>query len=207
MLIPDIPYCENFSGFFPIQQPLNTLSNAAYLVAAWVLWGDFRPLSRRESWLVSTVGWIGVGSAIWHLFLLPQLLLLDFSGIMLFMVSAWYLALAKAGGLTGPGVHFGFIGLFVAMLVCHLLWPPSLIGGSGVFLPVFAFLGWLAWRNPGIRAGLLWSLLWFAVAFAFRLADIAACRSAPWGTHWLWHGFSAAAVYVLVKTLLSQKRI
>jgi hypothetical protein len=203
MLLPDIPYCENFSASFPLEQPLNAASNAAFLVAAVLLWREFRPTGLRSRLLVLSVGLIGLTSLIWHLSLHPPLLALDFTGILLFQTLVWFWVLAPLLALQPRQAVGGFVALFLMMLGAHLLWPERWTPGSGVFVPILLMLLVLAGQLHAHRNGLFLSFAALGAAFAARLADVPTCaQTYGIGTHWLWHGLTAVAVYVLVRTIL-----
>src|SRR5687767_8731754 len=107
-------YCERI-GPGLLAEPLNAVSNASFLIAAWAAWR----LARREGKLtigiriLIALGYlVGIGSILWHTYPTTTTLILDVVPIVLFIV--WYIWL-YARRVVGAGHYTAatFASLFV----------------------------------------------------------------------------------------------
>ena len=65
----DIPteYCELFSEYF-LSQPLNAISNVAFLIAAWFAYRYLRDRGFKKLYILPTLlTLVGISSAWWHI--------------------------------------------------------------------------------------------------------------------------------------------
>ena len=174
-------YCER-TGPGPWAEPLDAVSNLAFLVAAAVALRAWRRAGSRDGpllLLVADVAAIGLGSLAFHVAPGPLTWAADVWPIRLYVLGHLALALRRLGGAGGLATLGSLIALAVATTAATRAWPEALAGGVG-YLPVLAALallgGWLAWR-PGPpqrreagRAHLAAAAI-FAVALAFRTVD------------------------------------
>ncbi|MEO1767090.1 ceramidase domain-containing protein [Thiobacter aerophilum] len=196
-------YCERAQSG-GLGEPVNTLTNLAFFLAAWWLW-------RSPAWrggpairlLVVLVAVIGAGSTLWHAIAQPWALWFDVLPIAVFMGVYLWLCLKNVAGFapsTAAGLFTGFVAVEGVMA---WLMPPDLLNGVGFYLPAVAALftmgGWLA--ASGQRAGraLLGAAWLMLAAIGARLMDWAVCNFLPVGSHFLWHLLAAAALYLLVR--------
>jgi len=82
--------------------------------------------------------------------------------------------------------------------------PPRWLNGSTGYLPALVALIAVAIgaKQQGVRRGLAFAALLFAVSLALRTADLAVCTAFPLGTHFAWHILNAAVLYVLLRTAI-----
>ena len=81
-------YCERV-GPGLLAEPLNAVSNASFLVAAWVTWTLAErtgTLSAGVRVLIALAASVGVGSILWHTLATSWTLLLDIVPILLFLI-------------------------------------------------------------------------------------------------------------------------
>jgi hypothetical protein len=88
-------YCERISPGL-LAEPFNSASNAAFFIAAWLLWRFAREngsLSAATWLLIVLVATIGAGSTLFHLFATEETRSLDLLPILVFqLVFLWYYA-------------------------------------------------------------------------------------------------------------------
>lgn len=208
-------YCERGRDAAFWAEPLNALSNAAFLIAAAIAFrawaaesGDRRGVV--ELALVALVGIIGVGSFLFHTFATRWAAVADVAPISIFMLAYLGYALRRFIGLSWP-VAVGGLGVFVALLYvaetarCD---GGSCLNGSLGYVPALAALA-------GIGGGLLlkghpagrWiatGAAVFTVSLALRTIDRTICpytilfASRPLGTHFLWHILNATLLGLLL---------
>ncbi|MEZ5924120.1 MAG: ceramidase domain-containing protein [Hyphomicrobiaceae bacterium] len=213
-------YCER--GLDPAfwAEPLNALSNGAFIIAALLA---FRHLTTRRDidhgadvWVMATlVLIIGIGSFLFHTFAERWAELADVLPITVFILAFLVLALRTLAGapwwLTGVLV-IGFLGLsqWIGGIRCG---GGSCLNGSVAYLPAFLALGTFApltslKRHPAAKW--LWAgLVVFAVSLTFRTIDMPYCPqlsmgSRAIGTHFLWHILNGTLLYLLLRALMAR---
>ncbi|MCU0841936.1 MAG: ceramidase domain-containing protein [Thiobacillaceae bacterium] len=205
-------YCER-TGPELWSEPLNLLSNAAFLIAAGLLLRRYLRLPADHpgrGWdrllLILLLAAIGVGSGLWHLYAEAWAMLADVLPIAAFVCV--FLAVTLARVLrASPALTVLLLLAFLALNAASLaILPGDFLNGSALYLPTWAALAalvvWLAarghpaWRRHAWAAGL------FLVSLTIRTADMALCDPWPIGTHFLWHLLNALLLYLLVDGLL-----
>ncbi|WP_296474952.1 hypothetical protein [Roseinatronobacter sp.] len=188
-----IAYCER-SDFSYWSEPVNAVTNAAFLIAAMLVWRQTSGVLLARAMAV-VLAVIGVGSFLWHTH-----------------ATQW-------AGLADVLPIFGFILLYLFAATRDFLrqsWPVSL-GVTLLFFPYVIGFGWIMGRIvPGLGANALYLGvavliaaygLWLkdsqtgkglligagvlVVSIGFRMADDAVCAVFPIGTHFMWHLLNA----------------
>jgi len=196
-------YCERTgAGFW--SEPVNALTNAAFLVAGALLWRGAAGAGERRL-LAALVGLIGIGSFLFHTFATVWASWLDRGPIALYIYVFLWLFLARVAGLPWWGA-LGGLGLFaVASRTLTARFPPEAFNGSYAYFPALAALALLAayaWgRRRGSAGRLAAAAGLFALSIAFRSVDETLCASWPLGTHFLWHALNAAVLYLTATAL------
>jgi Ceramidase len=224
-------YCERGTNPELLAEPINALSNAAFLLAGLVglqlaLW---RPREERSSdhiLLPVLVLFIGLGSLAFHLYADQGTELADVVPIAVFMLV--YLAFALNRLLLVPvGVTMLLVIGFTAImgLASQVQCSDAAIGflgdapgakpclnGSVFYLPALAamvVIGLLL-RERGHKAApwVLWAAAIFTVSVTLRSLDMALCNEAvidgrKVGTHFAWHVLNALALFLLLKASLT----
>lgn len=216
-------YCERSDGAF-WSEPVNALSNAAFLIAAVaVAWRERRaqrpdPAVRALAGLVAV---IGLGSFLFHTLAVRWSLLADVIPIALFIHAYFLLAmrrffrlgLGRALAATLLFAAFGF-GLEPGLEALVGPAPAAATNGSLAYGPAILALvgvgaGLLVPRQGGptparyaAGTGLLTLAGLFALSLAFRTLDRTLCASLPFGTHFLWHVLNAGVLCGLLLTAL-----
>ncbi|MFN3869410.1 MAG: ceramidase domain-containing protein [Hyphomicrobiaceae bacterium] len=217
-------YCER--GVDPSfwAEPLNAVSNGAFIIAAVAaaisLSRDARGTHARSEWLlIGLLMAIGVGSFLFHTFATRWAALADVVPIGVFMLAYLGYALRRFIGLGWVFVAAG-LGVFVAAMqlaegidcrpallsVTAAARGPCLNGTVG-YLPAFAamvLIGFVLQRKGHAAARyLLTAAAVFLMSMFFRTVDIEICAltrlgGRALGTHFLWHVLNATTLYLLV---------
>ena len=224
-------YCERGSNPELLAEPINALSNAAFLLAGLVglqlaLWRPREDRSADHILLPVLVLFIGLGSLAFHLYADQGTELADVVPIAVFMLV--YLAFALNRLLLVPvgATTLLVIGFTAIMgLASQVQCSDAAIGflgdapgakpclnGSVFYLPALAamvVIGLLL-RERGHKAApwVLWAAAIFTVSVTLRSLDMALCNEAmidgrKVGTHFAWHVLNALALFLLLKASLT----
>jgi hypothetical protein len=195
-------YCERINPSF-WAEPLNALSNAAFLMAAAVAYGDWRRRGADVAalLLIVTTALVGLGSFAFHTLATRGAALLDTIPIALFIHGYLYVALRR---FVGVGIVLSLvivIAFFAFTQVFTSVLPRGLLNSSVGYLPALAAMLVVGWvvraTSPGrtilAAAGI------FAVSLTFRTVDLWICPSLLLGTHAIWHLLNAIVLYLLLR--------
>lgn len=205
-------YCERLDGAF-WAEPLNAVSNAAFLLAALAACLILRRQGRRDrpvEALTALVAIIGIGSFLFHTMPQRWTLLADVVPIQLFALCYFGLALNRFLGLSPLSAAIGAI-LFLAACfglawVLSPLLPAGMRGSAGyagflIGLAGVALAAGLRGAAPTAMriaaAGLV-----FAASLGFRSLDSVLCGVIPFGLHWGWHLLNGLLLYLLLRVAI-----
>lgn len=199
-------YCERL-GPGPTAEPLNALSNLAFLLAAvWLLLRARQAGSPPYARLLAAIIFlIGLGSLSFHVFATLGTELLDvlFIAVYVHLFVACYFRHFYGWGWWRAGIALLLFLLFNIWLAGAA--PASTFNGSAGYLaPLAALLlmsiGLLATGRAG-GAHLAAAAVVFLVSLYLRTMDLAWCPSLPIGTHWLWHCLNAITLTLVTLSL------
>ncbi|MDT8856683.1 ceramidase domain-containing protein [Paracoccaceae bacterium Fryx2] len=187
-------YCERLGPDY-WAEPLNALTNLAFVVAALVVWPRVRgvPLARA---LAIVLGAIGVGSWLFHTHANRLTGLMDVLPILGFILLYVYAASRDMLGLKGWQAGLAVLAFFPYAALTVPLWGmvPGL-GSSAGYAPVPVLILAYAWllrrRAPETARGLAAGALVLVASLTFRTLDGPLCGVIPMGTHFLWHLLNA----------------
>lgn len=218
-------YCERTGpGFWG--EPLNALTNTAFLLAALVAYVLWRRAPRRD-WpllgLIALVFAIGIGSFLFHTRPGPRTVLADVIPIQLFVLGylalacrrffqapAWVAVVAVAGllaceaGLAGVSGRGGESLAYVPALAALFTVGVGLVLRTHMVLLAFAGAADPAriaregLRTTRIARLVLAAAILFALSLGLRAADLPLCAQMPSGTHFLWHLLNALVLGILL---------
>ncbi|MEI5664063.1 ceramidase domain-containing protein [Bosea sp. CCNWLW174] len=209
-------YCERLGGAF-WAEPLNAISNAAFLLAALAAFLMLRRQGHRDrpvEALTILVGIIGVGSFLFHTMPQRWTLLADVVPIQLFALCYFGLALNRFLGLSPLLAAIGallFLGACFGLAsgVAPLL-PAGMRGSAGYAGFLIGLFGVaLAARGRGDAATggrMAVASLVFALSLSFRSLDSVLCSAVPFGLHWGWHLLNGLLLYLLLHAALLSPR-
>ncbi len=185
-------YCERMGpGYWA--EPINAITNLAFLIAAFIMWrrvrGQGMPLAMI---LVILLAAIGIGSFLFHTFATAWAALADVIPIALFILTYLYAANRDFWGWPVWGAALGTLAFFpyAAALVpvfqslpffviSAAYWPvPLLIAAYAVFLRT---------RASATARGLAIGAAILVLSLTLRSLDETLCEAIPVGTHLWWH--------------------
>jgi hypothetical protein len=199
-------YCER-TGPGLLAEPVNAITNLAFLLAAlacWRLAGRQGVMSADIRLLIALMAAIGIGSGLFHTFATGWSQLLDILPILLFQVAYLWIYDRR---IIGMGT--GWLVTSVVLLVGSSLYGrqfPELLNGSLIYAPALVMLislGTYHYRHAAIQPALLLQATGvFLLSLSMRTVDEAVCAHLPLGTHFLWHLLNGLLVYLIVRGLL-----
>ena len=187
-------YCERTDPAF-WSEPVNAVTNLAFLVVAVVMWTRTRGMPAGQM-LSAFLFLIGIGSGLFHTFATGWAAVADVAAIVTFTLSYLYLAnrdfmrwpiwMSVLGALAFLPYSLLLTWVFETLpflSISSFYWPlPLLILVYSVLLlrssPVTS-------RNLAIGAGIL------CVSLVARSVDEPLCKAIPLGTHFVWHLLNA----------------
>lgn len=199
-------YCERLgTGLWA--EPLNALTNLAFIAAAWFIWllaSRRDALSARALLLAVLVATVGVGSGLFHTFANTLTMWLDIIPILVFQLVFLWLYFRDLIGM--PRAHAaGALVVFLAAALGAEFFP-EVLNGSLVYVPaliVLVILGIYHYRRRmAERVLMLIAAGVFIVSLIFRTMDTAVCPNVPFGTHFLWHVCNAIVLYAVSRAYL-----
>ncbi|MES2814781.1 MAG: ceramidase domain-containing protein [Pseudomonadota bacterium] len=191
MLEPIDAYCERTSAAY-WAEPVNAVTNLAFLVAALVMWRrtDGLPLARAMCGVLAA---IGAGSWLFHTHANGLTAVLDVVPILVFILLYLFAATRDFLGL-GPWWALAAVVAFfpyAALMVPVFGWAMPFLGSSAGYAPIpVLILGYavLLWRRaPATARGMVLGAGVLVASLTFRTLDGPLCGMVPFGTHFLWH--------------------
>jgi hypothetical protein len=203
-------YCERAGDAGLWAEPVNALTNIAFLIAAFYIVRALRGVPLRghiDVWLLAlTLGAIGIGSGLWHTHATHTTMLADVIPIAIFMHLFLASALRRLLCLSWAGVALGLGAFIGAGYASELHLPRDFLNGSVMYLPAIAALALvtlaLRVRRHVAARGFAGALGLFLLSIAFRTLDLEMCAQFPLGTHFLWHCLNAWVLYRLLRSLV-----
>lgn len=214
-------YCERTApGFW--NEPLNALSNGAFLIAAlWAAWtARARAQYARDLWvLIGLAGLIGLGSFLFHTYATIWAAAADVLPIWIFVTYFVFVGLHRIAGIAPMRLVLGVLALVAVGAALILLLPggdptqsaaaeprQSRFNGSEQYAPALLALmvfSWLARRRQSPMAPwVLAATLTFLLSLCLRTIDIALCPAWPTGTHFAWHLLNGTVIGLLLQGLI-----
>jgi hypothetical protein len=183
-------YCERLGpGYWA--EPVNAVTNAAFVIAAAVLWRQTAgvPLARA---LAVVLAAIGVGSYLFHTHANRLTGLMDVLPILGFILLYVFAASRDMLGMKGWQAGLATLAFLPYAAATVPVWSmvPGL-GSSAGYMPVPVLILAYAWllrgRAPETARGLAVGAGILLVSLTFRTLDEPLCGVIPLGTHFLWH--------------------
>jgi hypothetical protein len=199
-------YCERIgAGFWA--EPVNAVTNAAFLLAAGIAFVRWRRAGARD-WptlvLIIVLVAIGLGSFAFHSLATRGAVYLDVIPIAVFIYGYLLLALRRFLALPWRATIELLVVFFAASRVLPYLANPGALNGSLDYLPALGAILILVWFVPlKVRPAIWLAAIVFVVSLAFRTMDQAVCPAFPLGTHFIWHLLNATVLLVLLDAAIS----
>lgn len=202
-------YCERLGpGLWA--EPLNALTNLAFLAAAAVMWGRARglPLARA---LTVVLAVIGVGSGLFHTFanrltgLMDVLPILGF--ILLYVFAASRDLMGWRPWQAGVAVlaFFPYAWAMVTVFNAATPWMGSSAGYAPVPVLILLYAGLLARKAPATARGLAAGAALLTLSLTFRTLDAPLCAALPQGTHLVWHLLNALMLGWMIEVYIRHR--
>ena len=199
-------YCERV-GPGLLAEPLNAVSNASFLVAAWAAW----VLAQRTGTLTTGIMVLialgastGIGSIVWHTYPTGTTLILDIVPIVLFII--WYIWLYTRNVMM-KGLGFALASVAAFLIVTYFAMPyATMLHGAPAYTPgllVVLVLGiYHAAAHKPARFTLLYTAGVYFTALYFRTIDHELCHYQTFGTHFIWHILIGLVTYLAMRSLI-----
>lgn len=198
-------YCERLGpGLFG--EPVNSLSNIAFWLAAWLAWRYIRQHGRAAlstNTLLLLLLAIGFGSSAYHSWPSEWTLWLDVIPILLFQLA--FLGVYQHSQISPSRLLlFASYGLFVLLTALMAQSPVSLNGSIAYATPLLMLI---MLASLGALRGVIefWRMTTaiglFMVSLLFRSLDQSLCASFGIGTHFIWHLLNSVVLYLLLTHL------
>jgi hypothetical protein len=198
-------YCERLGpGLWA--EPVNAVTNAAFLLAALVMWRRAAgvPMGRA---LAGMLGAIGVGSFLFHTFANALTAVMDVAPILGFILLYLFATNRDLIGLKGwrPWVATAAFLPYAAVTVPLAAQVPGL-GSSAAYapLPVLVVI-YAAILRGAAGQGFLIGAAILTVSLIFRTLDGPVCADKPLGTHYLWHLLNALMLGWMIEVWLRHR--
>ena len=188
-------YCERLGPGYGAE-PVNALSNLAFLLAAGVMWPRLRglPLARA---MVALLTVIGIGSYLFHSHANRLTGVMDVAPIAGFILLYVFAASRDVLGLRGWQAAASTLAFLPYAALSVPLWAmvPGL-GSSAGYAPVpvliLLYAGLLRRSAPDTAKGLAIGAGLLVLSLTFRTLDGPLCKANPLGLHFIWHLLNAA---------------
>ncbi|MBB4967538.1 hypothetical protein [Saccharothrix violaceirubra] len=200
-------YCERL-GIGLLAEPWNAVSNAAFLVAAVLLWLRYRPRPRSLRALPVLLALVGLASLSFHTFANTITNAADVGFIAVFVL--WYLVCFAHWYLGFGWAKSWLVVPAFAVLAAVTLPLANLIpGGSGGYLAPLLALITIAVvaavrRQPW--TDLAAAAVVFVVSLTVRTLDQPLCADWPSGTHYGWHTLNAVVLFLVSRAAIRHAR-
>ena len=183
-------YCERLGpGYWA--EPVNAVTNAAFVIAAIWMWRRSAGVSLARG-LAAVLFAIGVGSYLFHTHAQVWAAIADVAPIGIFILLYLFAVNRDVWGMPVWAALLGTV-LFLpyAALTIPLWQGVPVFGVSAGYMPVPTLIliyALLLWRMvPRVAHGLAIGAAILLVSLALRSIDESICAQVPLGTHFLWH--------------------
>ena len=206
-------YCERTDASF-FSEPLNLVSNAAFLIAAWRLYDQYKgkQVSKQGNALIIMIFIIGIGSSTFHSLATVWANFADVIPICIFLFSYLAFFLNTQGGLSPRKTLLGLIAFGIITGLAAFLADPIRSNGSqpyfGAWISLFGMACFSAGSSnkPSVRWLMPSAVTVLTVSIIFRTIDQKICPIWPLGTHFLWHILNAIVLYFVTKHFIESQR-
>ena len=197
-------YCERLDiGIWA--EPLNAVTNAAFILAAIFMWLRCKNLieGRILSFLLFS---IGCGSFLFHTFAQTWAAILDVTAILIFILTYIFLANRRFLAWSKMVSLIGVILFFPYQLLLASIFSNIQVFGSSVqYLPVailiFIYSGLLRKSEANLSHGLFIGASILCLSIIFRTIDEPFCSILSVGTHFVWHILNAIMLSWMIEIL------
>ena len=181
-------YCERIDPSY-WAEPINAVTNAAFLIAAVIMWGRTAgmPMGRLLTFILAT---IGTGSYLFHTHATVWAMIADVTPIALFILAyiyaanrdfwRWSIRISSLGVVLFLPYAAAMTFLFDALPFFDIsapYWPVALL------ILIYAVIV----PDREVARGLVLGAGLLILSLTARSLDLMLCPKIPLGTHWIWH--------------------
>lgn len=194
-------YCERTDPSY-WSEPVNALTNLAFLIAAVVMWRRTRGAGRV---LAAVLFVIGVGSFLFHTHATAWAAMADSLPILAFTLAYIYLANRDFWGWPAWAAGLGALayipytaaltpvfGALPFFTVSDYYWPLPVL--------IFGYAALLRGRSAALARNLALGAALLCLSLTARSLDETLCAAWPVGTHFLWHVLNAVMLGWMIET-------
>ncbi|MEM8701443.1 MAG: ceramidase domain-containing protein [Pseudomonadota bacterium] len=204
-------YCERVGPEF-WSEPLNAVTNAAFLIAAllaFAIWRRNTPDDWAGIGLIVVLFAIGIGSFLFHTFATRWAGLADVIPIVIFIHVYLFVALSRFLDLR----WWLALAIVIAFLVATVLFADTLfaplVGSSAGYVPallaIFVVGALFARKDGKLGAEVLLAGLVFLASLTVRTLDEPFCQDVTFGIHFIWHILNSVVLFLLIRVLILQR--
>ena len=196
-------YCERHGPEF-WAEPINAVTNIAFLIAALIMWRRGGPPIALLLCIILAA--IGVGSFLFHTFATSWAALTDVVPIGLFILAyiyaanlhylrwpVWAAALGTAAFIPYAALTVPIFGALPFFNISAGYWPVALL------IALYAVFLWR--RLPATARGLALGSGILCLSLTLRSIDELLCHAIPIGTHFWWHILNAMMLGWMIEVL------
>lgn len=202
-------YCERLdAGYWA--EPVNAITNAAFLIAALVMWRRSAGVPLAQA-LVIILFAIGVGSYLFHTHAQVWAAIADVVPILLFILVYMFAINRDVWGF-GTWAALTLTALFIPYAAATVpVFAMLPIGGTAGYAPVptliliYAALLWR--REPALARGFVIGAGILLLSMTMRTIDEPLCEVIPMGTHYWWHILNAIMLGWMIEVYLRHSRM
>lgn len=183
-------YCER-TGPEYWSEPINAITNAAFLIAAAIMWARVPGMPMAKV-LCAILAFIGVGSYLFHTHAEVWASIADVTPIVLFILAYVFIAnrdywgmplwMASVGTAVFVPYALATTPIFAALPffeISSFYWPVPVL--------ILAYAIGLRQKLPDVSRGLAIGAGILIASLIFRSMDEIVCPNLPLGTHFMWH--------------------
>lgn len=203
-------YCERMGPAF-WAEPVNAVSNAAFVLAALWMWGRLRDVPAGSGktlarTLCVILALIGIGSFLFHTYATRWAGVADVAPIAIYVLLYIYAANRHYWRLRPLWAAVATLGFLpYAALTIPLFSHLPLLGVSAAYMPVpvmiLAYAFALRGRLPTVARGLAIGGGLLLASLTFRSLDMPMCEAVPFGTHFMWHVLNGIMLGWMIEVL------
>lgn len=210
-------YCERNHQPDVLAEPLNLLTNIAFIIAAVMAFKSlkFFKLINAKCWdivlLSVLLAIIGFGSAAFHSYPNKKTVLMDVIPIAIFMHLYLFMFFKRVVGLNFLLSTTVLLSFIATGFVFQKTISPDTLNGTIMYVPAYSFLIIMVLILCFVKQSPLYlhlintAVIW-TFSLAFRTMDMQICTHTHYiGTHFLWHLLNAIVLYRLVILVIIDK--
>lgn len=212
-------YCDTAHMWLGMHEPVNTITNAAILIAAYLGYRQIKRSGVKFSGdlilLLILLTGVGIGSTLWHGLRTSWALTLDWIPGVLYLLVLTVLWIRQlygwVAGLVGMAAMLAismagvrYLGDSFAAITPNLRFAPFYLTVTALGAAMVAG----AWRKFGRSTAMLGvaAVLFGIGAAVARSIDLVMCPIVPFGTHFLWHIGLSTAAYLGLMLIVKMKK-